>query len=218
MTDSYRCPGTRGVVRSPHSSPGARLVTAVAIALFLSATLYPAPAAMSSSVVLAGGQVHVHISCSDCSSTAWTHQQIATLAELVAQRLASVPGRSATPLPLKAELPGPSVRETPSLGKNGPRTRTGCFTCRGKRVKCDEAKVRRESQQLLTASRYARAASATPSDNACTRKRVRVQRRGASRRDHRRHCPRLRSRSGDLRARGLSARAHRRQCRCRGRI
>lgn len=64
---------------------------------------------MSSSVVLAGGQVHVHLACSDCSSTAWTHQHIATLAELVAQRLASLPGRSATPIQLKPELPGPTV-------------------------------------------------------------------------------------------------------------
>lgn len=172
---------------------------------------------MSSSVVLAGGQVHVHLACSDCSSTAWSHQQIATLAEQIAQRVNSLPGRSATPIQLKPEVPGPSMRDTPppSLGKNGPRTRTGCFTCRGKRVKCDEAKVRQLLRDSLTSSRYAHAAGATPNDNASIRKRQQAQHRGASLRGRPRLCPPQRLRNGDHRARGLLARGHRRRCRYR---
>ncbi|CAK9780241.1 hypothetical protein CC85DRAFT_326283 [Cutaneotrichosporon oleaginosum] len=103
-------------------------------------------------IELAGGAVHVHLTCSSCAHTAWDHQQVAWLADLIAQQLQKM-GHSSTPMhsrggstpaastspPLQsvpsAEAPGPV-----NLGKKGPRTRTGCFTCRMKRVKCDETK------------------------------------------------------------------------------
>lgn len=84
--------------------------------------------------------MHVHLSCESCSELAWSHQQIAVLAEQITQRLLASAGEQAVS-PLKPLVAEGSRTETHSLGKNGPRTRTGCFTCRGKRVKCDEAKV-----------------------------------------------------------------------------
>lgn len=92
---------------------------------------------MADTIELVGGKLHVHLSCRDCSGTAWTPQQIASFAEQVALRLAETTSPPLIPvLPLLQTSPIPD-----SLGKKGPRKRTGCFTCRSKRVKCDEAKV-----------------------------------------------------------------------------
>jgi hypothetical protein len=41
-------------------------------------------------IEIAGGRIQVHISCMQCSNTAWTYQHIAWLAESLAEQLAKV--------------------------------------------------------------------------------------------------------------------------------
>ncbi|BEJ14995.1 hypothetical protein CspHIS471_0407620 [Cutaneotrichosporon sp. HIS471] len=105
-------------------------------------------------IELAGGAVHVHLNCSNCATTAWDHQQVAWLADRIAHHLQRTnqqstrlnsllgltPDESFSP-PLQSITAADATPTLPiNLGKKGPRTRTGCFTCRMKRVKCDETK------------------------------------------------------------------------------
>lgn len=144
------------------------------------------------SIQLADGVVNVQLSCTQCSNYAWSHQQVAWLAEAIATEVLRLTAGKHAQAPSSATATAQSnamsisppgsprvdtsglvrIQDTPqedassvsavtpavSLGKKGPRTRTGCFTCRMKRVKCDERKVS-----------YISVRAAADSQPACTR-------------------------------------------------
>lgn len=144
------------------------------------------------SIQLADGVVNVQLSCTQCSHYAWSHQQVAWLAEAIATEVLRLTAGKHAQAPSSATATAQSnamsisppgsprvdtsglvrIQDTPqedassvsavtpavSLGKKGPRTRTGCFTCRMKRVKCDERKVS-----------YISVRAAADSQPACTR-------------------------------------------------
>jgi hypothetical protein len=74
-----------------------------------------------------GSHVTVSLQCAACKGTPLDQATLSDLAELIATQLHDMVWTTSDPTKLG--------------GKHAPRSKSGCQTCRTRRIKCDETKV-----------------------------------------------------------------------------